>query len=135
MSDDEIKRTNRLPRHITLSRLDERKQKKKQAESLGSSRSLAFQNFWQRLISWPLAQLRFLLSSPSSASSVVLRALLWHAGLRLRLRYSNWKIAIDSICISGLNKSAAKLEKAEPLKFFFVFFCGSTVVIKAPLSK
>lgn len=63
-----------------------------------------------------LAQLR--LSPPSSASSVVLSTRLWHVGLRLRLRYSNWKIAIDSICISGLNKSGAELEKA------VVFFLG-----------
>lgn len=73
-----------------------------------------FKNFWQPLVSWPLAQLQ---CSLSSVASVVLWALLWLVGLRLRLRYSNWKIAIDLICISGLNKSGAKLEKAEPLKF------------------
>lgn len=87
---------------------------KKQAAILGGAALATFQNYWQPPDNfWGLAQLRF---SLSSASSVVLNALLWHVGLWLRLRYSNWKIAIDSICISGLNKSGAELEKAV---FFF----------------
>lgn len=122
MSDDEIKRTNRLPRHITLSQLDEiNKTRKSWFKPYPHLKLLAAPD----LLASGTAAVFFL----SSASSVVLRALPWHVGLWLRLRYSNWKIAIDSICISGLNKSGTKLEKAEPLKFL------SMVVINAPLSK
>lgn len=43
--------------------------------------------------------------------------LTWLPAAALRLRCSNWKIASDLICINGLDKLAAKAEKAALVRF------------------